>query len=174
MRNRVVIILAFALLMVFSSVAPVMAAQPTVTDFKAIQVRTGTLTYEKQWFTADNIRHTIGFDATGTVTFYSPVDAATPTYVFNYHNIYTETREMDDINGPYAINVDVEWKYIVDGEVKGTFVGQINWNINPVHWEHSLAHGVLMGTGIFEGQTLRFWEDYQNSGTVWYGSLFAR
>ena len=153
--------------MLSAFVAPALAIQPEVTPIKALQVGAPT-SWEKEWFSGD-ILHRTGVVAEGTIRLYIPATASTPTYTFRFYNIYHVVADTVDTNGPYVVIVDAKWIYedSVTKEVYGTFEGQINWNINSP----SDAHGLLKGTGQFEGQTLKFWEDPTTTGTQWYGTL---
>lgn len=161
-----VVVLVFVLLMMFAFVAPALAETPTITSIKAVQSGTFTST-EKMWITNGDIRQQKGVVNEGTIKLYIPETASTPTYTFELYNVAHSTRDMDEPT-PHTFLVNASWRYIVNGEVVGTFEGRIDWNL----YSPQIAHGVLQGTGIFEGQTLRFWVQYPP--TVWYGTLMQR
>ena len=167
--KKAVLVLAVALLAVAMLAAPVLAAKPTVTPIKAEQVLTSTPTWEKQWI-SDGILHRKNVYVEGIIRLYIPSTAVSPTYVMAFHNTYDLSATGDE-TGPTTIRVDANWIYTVDGEVMGTFEGQINWNVNGPF----IAHGLLQGTGVFEGQTLKFWEDLDPAPpTIWLGTLLER
>ena len=168
MKRVAVAVSVLALLVIFAFTAPVMAKAPTTTPIRATQ--SGTITsIEKEWF-SDGIVHRKGVVNQGTIRLYIPDTASSPTYTFSFYNVFDVSVDTEDTNGPYTIRVDAMWKYSEGGAVVGTFEGQINWNMNSPH----VAHGLLQGTGIFDGQTLRFWEDTATAGTNWLGTLFER
>ena len=141
--------------MLLAFVAPALAVQPEVTPIKAIQVGAPT-SWEKEWFSGD-ILHRTGVVAQGTIRLFIPAQQAPQRTPLDFYNIYHVAADTVDTNGPYVVIVYAKWIYedSVTKEVYGTFEGQINWNINSP----SDAHGLLKGTGQFEGQTLKFWED---------------
>ncbi len=166
MRRVTVLVLAFALLMMFVAVAPVMADKPTVTAIKAVQVGAFMPPPGKVWTTGSGILQVRDFLNVGTVKLYVPDSSSVPTYVFKLNNLASLTRNSD--NETAIIRVSAEWIYPVSGTTQGTFEGQIEWNYNGPH----VAHGLLHGTGVFEGQKLSFWVDTTFVGNVtWVGTL---
>lgn len=158
--------LLFALVL-FMSVAPALAA-PTTTPIKAIQVGT-VISTEKTWTTNGGIIQNQGVLNEGTIRLYIPNTASSPTYTFQFANVYNQMRNPDIMHS--TLRVDATWNYKVDGNIVGTFEGQIQWNILDGVPQ---AHGVLHGTGMFEGQQLMFWKDNTQSGIVWVGTLMVK
>jgi hypothetical protein len=174
MKRKMVFFGLLVMLMFVLIVAPAIAKEPTITDIYAIQKGTVTST-EDQWTTNGDIMQKQGVVNEGTVQLFIPNTASTPTYIFKLYNVYSQTNNINSVPNvvfypPYTIRVDAKWIYSENGVVKGTFEGQINWNINSP----GDAHGLLHGTGIFEGQTLKFWEDTSKTGTQWIGTLTVR
>lgn len=166
MKKISVVVLVFVLLMMFAFVAPALAETPTITSIKAVQSATIAST-EKTWDTNGGIRQMQGVVNVGTINLYIPETASTPTYIFDLYNVYDRTGDID-AGIPITIRVNATWRYIVNNEIVGTFEGQIEWNFNSPQ----IAHGLLQGTGFFEGQTLRFWVQFPP--TIWYGTLMQR
>ncbi len=154
--------------MFFMLIAPALAAPPTVSEIKAIQLGLPS-NAEKTWLTNGGINQTQGVVVQGIIRFFNPITAATPTYTFNFYNVYNAMANPDIRHT--TIRVDATWKYIVSGSVRGTFEGQIQWNVVDGVPQ---AHGVLHGTGTFEGQQLMFWKDNTQTGTVWVGTLMVK
>jgi hypothetical protein len=165
MNNKVALVLTcmVGLLLLFSIMAPALANAPTRTAIKAVQAGTASAP-EKTWTTNGGIAQSRGIVNTGTVSLYIPDTASSPQYIFNLYNVYDFTR--DQATGLWVLRVDAQWRYEVNGELLGTFEGQINWNYPD-------AHGVLHGTGVFDGQTLMFWRDTAYPPTTWVGTLIT-
>ena len=147
-------------------VVPVLAIAPLPTPpnqiaIKAVQAGKVT-SVEDTWLTGSAINQSRGVVNQGTIKLYIPNTAGSPQYTFNFYNVYGSTvnSSVPIIN----IRVNAQWNYIVNGQVVGTFEGQIEWN-------YPNAHGNLHGTGIFEGQKLMFWRDTAITGTTWVGTL---
>ena len=167
MKRVTVIVLAFALLVMTFAAVPVMAKAPTVTPIKAVQVGAFVPPPGKMWVTGSDIIQVRDFLNVGTVSLYIPDSSAIPTYVFKLNNMASMTRNPST-EQPIIVRVNATWIYPMSGTTQGTFEGQIEWNFNSPH----VAHGLLHGTGIFEGQKLSFWLDTAIMDPItWVGTL---
>jgi hypothetical protein len=168
MKKLRLFIVPLLVVLLFMLIVPVLANPPTVTAIKAIQLGSPSAP-EDTWTTNGGIVQNRGVIVTGTIKLFIPSTAASPTYIFAQNNLYNSMTNPDIRH--ITIRVDAEWKYPASGTTTGTFEGQIEWNVVDGVPQ---AHGVLHGTGIFDGQQLMFWKDNAQTGVVWVGTLMVK
>ncbi len=156
-----VLILTFCLLTMLTSAIPVLAVSPDsvpavlVIDITKVQ---NTIP-EKQWITGGGILQQRGI--VRTVDFNSVNPGATlelngVTYAVSIHAIVDvkidiETGNMINHYHKWTITLPVQ-----DGlSQEGEFVGTNIWKLTFVPSFSFTGHGVLQGSGAFEGQTLK-------------------
>jgi hypothetical protein len=169
MKKRLILVGVIAFLVLFSVAAPALGEAQTKTPFKALQINNPATTPEKTWTTNGDIRQVRDQLNTGTIQLYIPDTASSPQYVLRHNNMLHATRNLDRTSGDagfWIIHVDVQWIYEVNGVILGTFEGQINYNVPQ-------AHGILHGTGVFEGQTLMFSASSLTPQIIWVGTLLS-
>ncbi len=113
--------------------------------------------------TEGGVFHYDGVSTAGTVSFYV-TSTSIPDYIFTAYTEFNGTINTKTDNG--VINQKMVWKYIVEGQVVGTFEGEAKvttttYLYNPAtgyprpQFSTNIYHAVLQGTGMFKGQTLK-------------------
>ena len=157
MNKNTVAVLVFAFLMMFAMVAPALAAPAEKVIFIAKQVGNSVPPppaddYRKITTPGDTI-HTINQLGAGTIKLWIGTTEATgtPTYQGTTNSIIMWNLNLkNDYQG--VIKFEMTWT-LPEGTFEGNIIGEMYAPLPNVNVLTGL-HGVLHGTGIFEGQTL--------------------
>jgi hypothetical protein len=160
-----VVVLACALVMMFAALAPVFAKPAEKVAFSGIQIPNSPENqpppgpYYRTWLTLGDTMHTRNGLGAGTIML--TVDGQDP--------MPGTTSSTIDINARiYAggvIKFDMTWTF-ENGEFVGNIIGKVT---SPVSFED--MHGVLQGSGDYEGWTVLL-NGYVNAGPfMWSGTI---
>jgi hypothetical protein len=168
--KKKILVAAFALLFLAVLAIPVMAEKPTITSIKAVQTG-GVSPADKMWTTNGNVSQSRGFMNNGTVKLYIPDSSSSPAYLFNLSSVFDATTNTKQPQ--VRMRVDAEWiLYDEDENILGTFKGELLYHGSTIPTAE--VHGVLQGTGVFKGQTLKLERAVGVSPLTWVGTLIER
>ena len=159
MKKVAVVVLVLAISIVFA-VVPVMAAPAQKVSFTAIQIPNSTPPPQGEdfrvWVTEGDTFHTRNQNGAGTIKIWTTNSLASPP---NY--VGTTSSKIDNnINlktGEGMAKFQMTWT-LPGGTFEGNIIGKLTappFTNNPMAYSQDL-HGVLHGTGDFEGQTAMF------------------
>jgi hypothetical protein len=157
MRGKAIFVSGLVLLMLLTFIAPVMAAPAQKLPIVLVTSGHNISPPEKTWTTDGGIIHSIGGVRGGPVTLKIGTG---PTITGTYSesgNMVTNTKTHETI-----VNFNRMVCTFPDGSFEGAKTAKItsaliNGAMTTVAQEQ---HGVLQGSGIYEGQTLKIEQDY--------------
>jgi hypothetical protein len=169
MNKKIFLILTLGLLMVLTSVIPVLAVPPKSVDavlFIDVSKVQNTAP-EKMWTTNGGIVHQRGIIRTVDFNLDTPgatLTLGSETYVVEIHavvNVEINTKTSTQINHyhKWTLRLPTQPGLAESGE----FVGTNYWALTTAPLVKFTGHAVLKGSGAFEGQILKLSVDFPNT-----------
>lgn len=160
--KKILLTIFVALLSIIILATPIMATPATKTPVTATSVRTGTASGES-WVTNGGIMQFRGYQVVYAVTLNIEGESSLEGTSSNVWN-----GRLNMKTGEMIIHYNVVWTF-----PGGSFEGIIQSRLEsyPQPYEYYEIHGVLQGTGVFEGQKLNLSYEGSTIDPVWEGFL---